>query len=75
MKSATLIALFLATQLHAQERVRVLIQADNPEVAARIQAECEWLSDGSVSSVGIRSALQKVEEEETIWRLTAGGRF
>jgi hypothetical protein len=57
-------ALLLAAQSHAaREPVRVLVQADNPEQATRIAAECEWLSDGSVSSIGVKSALSKVEDE------------
>ena len=43
MRSIVLAALLLAAQSHAADRVRVLIQADNPEQAARIQSECEWL--------------------------------
>lgn len=58
---ATLV--MLVTQSHAAEKVRVLIQQDNPEQAARIQSDCEWLSDGSVSSIGVKSAISKIEGE------------
>jgi len=53
----------LVTQSHAADKVRVLIQQDNPEQAARIQSHCTWLSDGSVSSIGVKSAMSKVEDE------------
>ena len=55
--------IMLATQSQAADKVRVLIQQDNPEQAARIQADCEWLSDGSVTSIGVKSAIQKIEGE------------
>ena len=63
MRPIVLAALLLAARSHAADRVRVLIQADNPEQAARIQSECEWLSDGSVSSIGVKSAISKIEGE------------
>jgi hypothetical protein len=63
MKSFILVALLLAASSHAADRVRVLIQKDNPDGAARIESECEWLSDGAVTSIGIKSAIEKVEGE------------
>jgi hypothetical protein len=53
----------LTAHAHAADKVRVLIQQDNPDQAARIQADCEWLSDGSVSSIGVKSAISKIEGE------------
>ena len=46
--------LLLAFQAQAADLVRVLIQEDNPDQAKRIESECEWLSDGSVSSIGVK---------------------
>jgi hypothetical protein len=64
MKSIIFATILVAAQSQAaDERVRVLIQADNPEQATRIAAECEWLSDGSVSSIGVKSAISKIEGE------------
>lgn len=62
------LALFVAVVMivswaHAKDPVRVLIQQDNPDQATRIQSTCEWLSDGSVSSIGVKSAISKVEDE------------
>ena len=63
MKLCVVAILFLAFQAQAADRVRVLMQEDNPEGAKRIESECEWLSDGSVSSIGVKSAVGKVESE------------
>src|SRR3954470_11468053 len=63
MKAYVFAALLLASQAHAADRVRVLMQDDNPDAAKRIESECEWLSDGSVSSIGVKSAVGKVESE------------
>jgi hypothetical protein len=63
MKACIFATLLLVFQADAAERVRVLMQEDNPEGAARIESECEWLSDGAVTSIGVKSAVQKVEKE------------
>jgi hypothetical protein len=63
MKSFIFATLILTAQAHAADRVRVLIQQDNAEGATRIESECEWLSDGSVTSIGVKSAISKIEGE------------
>jgi hypothetical protein len=63
MKRFLIATVLLAFHANAAERVRVLMQEDNPDAAKRIESECEWLSDGSVSSIGVKSAVGKVESE------------
>lgn len=63
MRYFVIAVLLLVPKAYAADPVRVLIQQDNQEQAARIQSDCEWLSDGAVSSIGVKSAMSKVEDE------------